>query len=360
MNKLIILFICVLIASIQSNATAQYKDFVVSGNFIWVLAKDGTLKLFDKTDGSPAKKEVANSSPIVAITKDKTGRVVIADSDKAIKEYDEKKNTWKRIATYKAAVFGLAFTNTNKCFAITEKGIEDVESHTFYYLEKSVNEQVKHPDKWRLPSCHYMDRQNNLWVGFGYGEWGGDIFIFDTKNKAFVIPTFYADSTNQFAYLQGIKSFFEDSASVYFTSSTQHILTGGSISKFNKFDARRLLNSQSHWGEPEINPISGKKGQQMVAGEYIGPATYNSFTNSIYFYSQNGFFRGNKSKDLSDIKNWELVIKPELDWQSGQPDAVGSPMNVSKIEILDKDTFIYLSQNNGIGYVRGNALIALL
>lgn len=94
----------------------------------------------------------------------------------------------------------------------------------------------------------------------------------------------------------------------------------------------------------------------MINGEYIGPATYNKYDNSIYFYSQHGIFKGFKSKDLSKIENWEIILKPKLRWTWGQEDAVGAPMNVLKMNIIDKDKFIFLTQNDGIGFFDGEKL----
>jgi hypothetical protein len=110
-----------------------------------------------------------------------------------------------------------------------------------------------------------------------------------------------------------------------------------------------LLESKSHWSEP-----TGKDSiRTRIDGEYIGPATFNPFNNSIYFYSQNGFFFGDKTNDLSKIENWEKVVSPNLTWKYGQPNAVGSPMNVLKLCIIDKTRFVFLSQNDGIGFYDG-------
>ncbi|ARK13361.2 hypothetical protein A6C57_25155 [Fibrella sp. ES10-3-2-2] len=359
MHRLIILLIVSMLAANQSKAGSRYKDFVITDTIIWGLTTSGTLRPFTKADGKPAAKEVVNQSKIIAIGKDKAGHLVIADSSKAIKYYDEKQRTWQLIANYTFTFYGLVFTTDNRCFAITDQGIEDVKTHKLYFAEKNVNNQIKQQTKWRLPACQYIDRHDNIWIGFGFGEWGGEVFIFDTATKTFVAPTSNSDQPDRLAGLSGVKSFFEDSTAVYLTASTQHMMmTGGSIVKFDKFKATTLLTSRSRWSEPKPDQVAGKlmQLQHMIAGEYIGPATYNWFNNSIYFYSQHGFFRGNKSKNLSDLKNWELLVKPELQWQSGQPDAVGSPMNVLKIEILAENTFIFLSQNDGIGYVYGNTI----
>jgi hypothetical protein len=208
-----------------------------------------------------------------------------------------------------------------------------------------MNHQINYKDGWGKPACYFIDKEDNIWIGFGYGEWGGNLFVFKTSDKRFLTA-----SLDGFEFeLSPVKSFFEDSSSVYLSSGLQHMMTSGAIVRFDNFKATTILNSDSHWNNRETR-------DSMIEGEYIGPATFNNFNNSIYFYSQNGIFRGAKSKDLSKIGNWTLVVKPNLHWKSGQPDAVGSPMNVLKISIIDGSKFIFLSQSDGIGFYDGEKL----
>jgi hypothetical protein len=96
--------------------------------------------------------------------------------------------------------------------------------------------------------------------------------------------------------------------------------------------------------------------EELFEAEYIGPSAYNKYNKSIYFYSQNGIFKGELNKDLSKIENWSNIIKPKLHWSQGQPDAVGSPMNVFKLAIIDRDRFLFLTQHDGIGFYDGQNL----
>ena len=133
------------------------------------------------------------------------------------------------------------------------------------------------------------------------------------------------------------------------------MMTSGILLKFDYINATEFYVSKSDWSEPQ-----GKDSlQYMIEGEYIGPATFNKFNNSVYYYSQEGIKKGNLDKDLSKKENWQLIIKPGLQWKYGQPDAVGSPMNVLKLEILDENELIFLSQNDGIGLFNGKELIML-
>ena len=216
----------------------------------------------------------------------------------------------------------------------------------FYFNGKSLNHQIHYKDKWGKPYCNYIDKNDIIWVGFGYGEWGGNLFVFQTSTRKFLDLSLDSFEITLFP----IKSFFEDSSSLYISAGLQHMMTSGIIVKIDNLKASTLFSSESHWLNPE-------KRDSMIDGEYVGPATFNPYSNSIYFYSQNGIFFGEKTKDLSRTVNWEKVVSRNLTWKYGQPDAVGSPMHVFKICIVDKTKLVFLSQNNGVGFYDGQNII---
>jgi hypothetical protein len=97
----------------------------------------------------------------------------------------------------------------------------------------------------------------------------------------------------------------------------------------------------------------------MLDGEYIGPAAFNEADKCVYFYCQYGIYKGDPATDLSVIANWKKVIAPKLHWKYGQPDAVGSPMNVLKMAFAPNGKLYLITQNDGIGVYDG-AKFALL
>lgn len=326
----------------------QYKDFITTQEHIYALTEDGELKIFDKSTARLIKENVEDSFKIQLITKDAQDNLVILDTKNRIKRYNLKRNTWKLITKTKNTVSGIVFNSKNECYIVTDKGIERAKNHTLYFSNKTLNRQTRIIDSWGTPYCYYMDTNDKIWIGFGYGEWGGNLFIFNTTNHTFETP----DLGTFRISLSPIKSFFEDESSVYLSSGLQHMMNSGSIIKFDNLKASTLLKSDSHWK----NPNAKNQDKVWVSAEYIGPATYNKHTKSFYFYSQKGIFKGDKSKDLTDINNWEVIFKPKLQWEYGQRDAVGSPMNVLKLEILSKEKLIFLSQKDGIGYYDGTTL----
>lgn len=349
MNRIFSLII-VLVLSFQVKAQTQYKDFVVSDKNIIGLTEKGKLIFFDIGNGEKID-SIDIPSKAVLLAKDKLGEIVVVDNKNKINKYKKDKKTWEQIASSKINVFGVLFNSKNTCYIITENGIENTKTNKRYFSKKSLNNQIHYKNKWGKPYTYYVDKNDRIWIGFGYGEWGGNVFVFDIKKKQFLTP-----NLGKFRIeLWPIKSFFETKDNVFLSSGLQHMMTSGILVKFDNINVTEFYESKSGWSEPQ-----GKDSiQNMIEGEYIGPATYNKFNNSIYYYSQEGIKKGKLDKDLSTKQNWELVIKPKLHWKYGQPDAVGSPMNVLKLEILDEKRLIFLSQNDGIGLFNGKELIML-
>ena len=110
----------------------------------------------------------------------------------------------------------------------------------------------------------------------------------------------------------------------------------------------------NHIGKKQTDSV--KKIKNLIAGECISPATFSPFDSSIYFYSQNGFFKGNVKTELSKINNWEVIVKPNFTWTNGRSNAVDSPINVLKIIPVDRNKILFLTEKDGIGLLNGNKL----
>lgn len=85
-------------------------------------------------------------------------------------------------------------------------------------------------------------------------------------------------------------------------------------------------------------------------GHYVGPICYNLEDDLLYIYSQHGIYKQTPDDKLSKAENWTLVVKPELLWTYGQSNATGYAMNVTKIVTTAPNTFLFLTEQNGIGY----------
>ncbi|MDO3624611.1 hypothetical protein [Mucilaginibacter sp. BT774] len=333
-----------------NESVKQYVDAVVTGKNLWGLTTGGKIKIFDLNTNLSLGKNTNNLQDIVAIAKDHNGNIVVADSFHQIKAVDTVTLKLKRIARCDTDIFAVVFDSHNNCYSITAGGIIDI-YHDHKYLPRfSLNKSVKYlPGKIGKPYTYFIDKDDNIWMGYGYGEWGGDLYVFSTKRKEFIQLTdgFFKDG------IEPVKSIFEGNSNVYISTGLMHMLLSGSIIKVNDFKGDNIFVSSSYFHEAD------GKSHRNPDPQYIGPATFNPVDGCIYFYSQNSIYKGDPNKNLSTIGDWQKVVQLKLNWASGQHDAVGSPMNVLKMQFIGKNVLMIVTQNDGIGIYDGN-IFALL
>jgi hypothetical protein len=335
-------------SKVKTNSSNQYKDFVVSGDSLWALTTDGKLALFNANNGNPIANAPKNNAPVTILTSDRSGDIIIGDKKNSIKKYNKTTHSWITLYNFTNTLLGICFDSNNNCYLITGKGIYDPVSYKYYYPDSSQNYQIRHAAGWIRQPVYLTDKNNNIWIGFGYGEWGGELFIYNTTGKKFIVPGL----TGFPITLNPIKSIFETNENVFVTAGLMHFFTRGSIVKFDNFTAQPVFESEEHKKFPDDSTDN-----EMIAGEYIGPGAFNNKDGYIYFYSQHGIFKGNPKTDLSNIENWEKLFQPKLHWTNGQADAIGSPMNVLKLSFTNSGKLVFVSQNDGIGIYDGNTLI---
>lgn len=328
----------------------QYVDAVVAGRNLWGLTTEGKIKIFDLSSNLSLIKKANNLHDIAAIAKDHNGNIVVADSFYRIKAIDTSTFKLRTIYRCDTSIFAVVFDSHNNCYAMTGGGIVDIYRHHRYFPRFSLNKSIKHsPGTIGKPYTYFIDKDDNIWLGYGYGEWGGDLYVFNTKNKKFIQLTdsFFKDG------IEPVKSIFEDNNSIYISTGLMHMLLSGSIIKINDLKGENIFVSSSYLkgadGKPHRNPDP----------QYIGPATFNLADGYIYFYSQNGIYKGDPSKNLSIIEYWQKVVQLKLNWINGQRDAVGSPMNVLKMQFIAKNMLLIITQNDGIGLYDGNVFALL-
>ena len=334
----------------QSASTAnQYTDGIVVGNNIWGLTTTGSIKIFSLKDGSPVVKPFNNRSAIVAFTTDHAGNVIVADSSNTIQQIDP--NTFKNkfIGKCDTTVVALINDSHNNCYALTNKGIADVVGHHTYFPNDFSQRHLRSSNgKLDRPSAYFIDKDDYIWAAFDYGEWGFDLMAFNTVTKQFKNLGYKKIAKG----MSSPRSIFEGNDGIYMTTSLMHFMVLGSIVRINNFKDTVIFRTG------EGSDLSDKHAS-FSNPEYIGAGAYNKYNNCLYFYSQNGIFKGNPKADLSKIGNWQKILQPKLMWTNGQRNAVGAQMNVSKLEFVDKEKFFFISQNDGIGLYDGNKLIML-
>jgi ligand-binding sensor domain-containing protein len=310
-----------------------YQDLIVLDTVIWALDGSGTLKSFS-SNGDEKAVNLTLKQPITALRTGRMGSIIFSAGNEVF-VLDTKSLVYRSQSKLPINTYLLAQDSRGHMWAATKDGLLNTTTNQNFIPDSTLNQYYK----WRPdPDASLLDTNDFLWVGFGQGEWGGNLHVFDTKNQRFVLLAF----TDPLACLNPVKAFCQIDSQVYMSGSVMHFTTSGCITRFESLQAKHVFNSS--WKKNYRTSTYG-----TAEGEYIGPIAYSKSEKSIYYYSQNGVFKASVAADLSDQAAWQLVFSPRLRWSSGQRDAVGSPMNVRSMTFTSDNKLVLLTQNNGIG-----------
>ncbi|TSD66865.1 hypothetical protein FFF34_005545 [Inquilinus sp. KBS0705] len=282
----------------------DYNNIIVSNSLVYTLTDSGALETFDLYNDKLVN-TYKPKSKIKFLSQDHFGNLIIADEQNVIKR---KNGTgWVTLMVYKDSdLYNIVFNSRNECFLITNKGIIDNSTarifkpdHTFSHSEWSNGRR----DGWgwgrfAYYSPAFLDSKDNLWVVSDHGEWGADLFTFDTKTKKFIDQTWVAAFPS-----------FEFNGSVY---AAKHGLFYSFIAKYDKatdkdgadiFKGRVIFNTDSDKTLPVKKSI-----QERIKPTYIMSCIYNKYDGYIYINSTEGLLRldpkkhNEKFKDLTVLK----------------------------------------------------------
>ena len=324
------------------------KNFVIKNyRFIWALTNSGDIVLWDIE-----KKKLQEDLSLYfrnkasAIHIDKKDNIHVGFENGLVMRINDSDKSWQEIAKIKHPVLSIHSNTRNNYFVILKRGIYDIEHKDTFFPQKinfTSSFAIK-GSEWE-PSCSFLDSQDNLWIGFDQGEFGGDLYVFNTIEKKFV--NYFLEITKggkkkEEAYCPPIISVFEDNKrNIFITSGLEHIgLIEGKIIKFSDFKGK-VIYDRSGAG------INGEKN-----GEYIGPGQFNQYSNRIYYYSDMGFFREKSLDKNNDFIGWGKIFTPKVDWRCSTRRADDYQINVKKFEFINEDDFVFSTNSNGIIYYK--------
>ncbi|WOT13193.1 hypothetical protein [Leptospira interrogans] len=309
--------------------------YAILGKELWILNADGKANIYDLDSLKQLRVYQLVESSIRWIEKETDSTLLIADRENKIIRLSVYENRSDFLFNYDdGIVYRIISNSLGKIFLITDKGIFDPEQKKHLEPIFSINSTFAEYNNWQEPSAIYLDKSDNIWIGFDRGEWGGELFIFNSRKKGYKVPIL-----KSFQELNDpVRSFFEINDSIYITYGLNHLGAKGQIVKVTDYKAQIVFESK------------------YDEGEYIGPGTFNSFDQSIYYYSNLGIFKGEINSDLTARRNWRLFFQPKMKWQFGQSNAVGYQMNVKDLKFIRKDTLLIFAPQIGLGIYRGNKL----
>ncbi|UOG39960.1 hypothetical protein MAL08_19635 (plasmid) [Leptospira noguchii] len=312
--------------------------YVVLGKEIWILNEDGKINIYDLDSLKGLRTYQLKKSRILWIEKETDSTLLIIDKDNnLIRLFIDENRLVSLFKYHDGIIYRIISNSLGKLFLITDKGVFDPDQKKHLKPIFSINSTFAEEDGWQNPSAIYLDKLDNIWIGFDKGEWGGEIFIFNSQKKGYKVPMLKSFIELNYP----VRSFFEINDSIYITYGLSHLGAMGKIVKVTNYRAQIIYESE------------------FDEGEYIGPGTFNNFDQSIYYYSNLGIFKGKINDNLTMRKNWALVFRPELRWQFGQSNALGYRMNVTDLKFIKKDVILILVPTVGLGVYRGDKLYFL-
>ncbi|MFA6569936.1 MAG: hypothetical protein WCT77_01730 [Bacteroidota bacterium] len=314
------------------------QEFIVDNNLIWLLRKNGKIWFYSLEDGTLIDTNIGINYRFTSITKDRQNNIVACDASNNICYFNRKNKNWDIVYKSQYKVFGITFDTNNKYYLITNKGIEDIEINKIYSHKPDYGDQFD----WYNKPAFITDSQNNIWVGFDNGEWGGGLLLFDTKKKKY--HTFSHNLYNP------ITSIVQGNNNIYVSFGSRHEgMFSGSIVEINiKLKARTIFESNySRYIDSDGNPKANK-------GDCISCICYEQTENCLYYYSQKGIFKGNINSDLSNKNYWTKIIKL-FPFKSKRVIRIAL-WNISecKMLVLNPNKIIFISLFNPLGVYNGN------
>lgn len=369
----------------------NYKDYIVVEDDIYAITKGDSLVVWNiKSNTFTLKSKSCN-----AIAKNSKNEIFLSltnnkvfslKSNNLLVEVDEEESIYLILIDKKDDLLVV----TNKSFIINGNVYKPTKNSTFYWRSgwRKPSENLIKPDVF------FLDSKNRLWLGYDSGEWGGDMCFFDLTTKEFYcddsLSSLYDDKYGNWPendslifsefpekvkitdtdtlikfphniYTSHIKGITEDSEGNFYTSeSLMHFFINGSIDILRKTEYENFYKNESLKylleNETSKREYRNRDGDlvsftKIDVKEYLGPISYNPYNRSVYYYTNNGFFKIRKTNSGYDK---DLILNPTVLWKQGLPNAVGYQMAIKKFEFIDDKRFVFLTNLNGLGYYDGN------
>ena len=313
---------------------------------VWNLS---TLeKTFESTETEKYLSIAENNNREVILATENGVLVRLNESEFTTELYLETKRKFRIEAFY--------FNSRNEPFFITPFAVYDayrdkywsnfqhqpngmiVSKRFLFFFKKGTNTYFIKPD------FSFIDSQDRIWMTKSFGEFGGSLQLFDSWNGKIL----NSDFENLNFGLLFPKSVFEDNQSnIFVTSGLQHFNNSGEIWKIEKNSANPIYDSEDFSDSTRTNNAFG-------GGIFVGPGTYNSNDNLIYFATNYGIYRA-AIPDSGRIEETELFLRPTLTWDR-EPLAIGMSMAVKKLSFTTNNELVFLTSNDGIGFYRSGTL----
>lgn len=353
-----------LLAAVPSTGHSQteFEDFVLTNSHCFAVA-NGAITVWDQKKFTKSQAFLRDTEDkILSIAKDANGEVFVGTEKGMIYNLDSDLTFNRFLSSKYYPIKYLFFNSENKLFLIVPNAVYEPRTGCHWTKFRNHTDGIIHKKKllgvfsvksktyFQMPHYAFLDSKDRIWMTASFGEFGGDLQIFDTRNQKII--NHEPDSINMGLFFP--KSVFESSkGEIFITSGVQHFMNSGDIYRMSSdLEIVRIFRSD---GPRKIDRKTGVVLDE--GGLFIGPGAFDKATNTITVATDRGFYRvridGNEK-----LGTPELLVNPELTW-AREALAIGASMAIKKMEYTSDGKLIFLSKKDGIGIYDGDKIMLL-
>lgn len=339
----VVVLISLLLHCLPICAQRGYADFVVSDSTGWLLTQAGGLEQVDIHTMQSTVLPLPPAPRLTAIAKDTANNLVVADSAGQLWRLNKQTRLWSVVATCPyASPYALIVDQHNQYLIVHPRGIWTADTHGNHFpddsllLNKGVRGGMRTTRSWEEKPVWLLDSEGRLWLGFDYGEWGGLLFIFDTRRQQFVQPQ-PGDFDLAFNPIVSITQAGRD---LYLAGSMRHMHTDSHIARVTKLSATTVFTSESCWDH-----VVGRE-SALVYGQSVSLLAFNPVDNQLYAYIDGAIVKTSVTNQSATIDRWTQVI----------PRSSTDNDRVIRMAFTPTGQLALLYKNRGLGLVDGKAI----
>jgi outer membrane protein assembly factor BamB len=342
---------------------SNYKAILYSNDKVYAITESGRAVIWNllALDTIPFTHDDTATHKFLCVAKDRMDAIYFGTDKGHIFKYNPVTGNCDLYKKLKYSVNHIFFNSANYPLVIVPYAVYDpitkrrwteFDNHTDGLINKRkvLGLFSKRVYKYfQMPHYTFLDSQDRLWMTASFGEFGGDVQIFDTKNFRIVENKFDSLSPG----LLHPKSVFESTDhNIFITSGLQHFSSSGDVYRISQNGA---VSKVFHSSGPRILDRESKKVIDE-GGVFIGLGAYNKQDSCIYFATSFGIRKIRVDQNTS--KSAELVVNPKLQW-GREPLAIGAAMNIKTMEFLPDGRLLFLTAMDGIGIYDGKKITLL-
>ena len=328
-----------------------YKNFVLFNDSIIALGADNELVSID-----PQRRVITPIAKNIVLINTINEGFTFTDISNIIK-FNNSSSKISNPIPDSMDIAGLIQLPTEEVYIVTNEAIIDVATNELFVFKDAPlsNDQIP-IHSGIIPKSFALDKGGNIWVGFDYGEWGGELIVLNTANRSFEKIELGEIDLN----LCHIDNLTQTNSGVLLSYGKGHGSSGGLV-HFKNLKPDMILESKDSLIQFIHN---GKQAERWDLGFEIGPVTYSPLNNKIYFYSNGRILSGELTQGLPNESYWkeEFTFYDFIEHGIGELDTIFGEerfypnIMIIKLALLDTGNYVFLTMNDGIGMIQNGSL----